>query len=87
LKPKRELRARFGEARREYVVEREPVRGVRVRVRVYGKLEMGDWVVGGVFGDVVVDGEGVDGAGISVAAGRVVKRMPVERPTTDETGE
>lgn len=34
LKPKRELKERLGEARSEYVVDREPVIGVRVRVNV-----------------------------------------------------
>jgi hypothetical protein len=34
LNPKRELKEILGEARREYVVDREPVIGVSVRVNV-----------------------------------------------------
>jgi hypothetical protein len=32
----------LGEARREYDVKRDPVKGVSVRDNVYGKLETGD---------------------------------------------
>lgn len=34
LNPKRELNARLGDARSEYVVDSEPINGVRVRVSV-----------------------------------------------------
>jgi hypothetical protein len=78
LKPKRELKERFGEARREYVVDREPVIGVRVRVNVYGKVEMG-------VGWLVEDEE--EDEGTSVAAGSVLNRRPVDMPIIDETGE
>jgi hypothetical protein len=65
------------------VVEREPVSGVRTRVRVYGKVEIGvPWfeVV------VVLDVDDEDG-GVSVAAGRVLNRIPVDMPMSEETGE
>lgn len=76
LKPKRELKERLGEARREYVVDREPVMGVRVTVKVYGKVEMG-WLA--------EDEE--DEEGTSVAAGSVLNRRPVDMPIIEETGE
>jgi hypothetical protein len=77
LKPKRELKERLGEARREYVVDREPVIGVRVRVNVYGKVEIGvGWLV-----------EDEEDEGTSVAAGSVLNRRPVDMPIIEETGE
>jgi hypothetical protein len=72
LNPNRELKERFGDARREYDVEREPVKGVNVRVRVYGKVEMG-----------VAVAEDLG----SVAAGSVLNRSPVDMPIKEETGE
>jgi hypothetical protein len=66
------------------VVDREPVSGVRTRVRVYGKVEIGvPWfeVV------VVLDVDDDDDDGISVAAGRVLNRNPVDMPMSEETGE
>jgi hypothetical protein len=83
LNPKRELKARFGEALREYVVDSDPVSGVSVRVRVYGKLDIGLpplWLDEGPDDDDAVDG-------IDVAAGRVVNFNPVDSPTRDDTGE
>jgi hypothetical protein len=79
LKPKRELKERLGEARREYVVDKEPVMGVRVKVNVYGKVEMG-------VGWLVEDEEEVED-GTSVAAGSVLNRRPVDMPIIEETGE
>ena len=80
LNPKRELNARFGVARREYVVDKLPVRGVRVSVRVYGNVDMaGAWEPF----DAPAPGPGA----VVVVGGSVVKRRPVERPTTRETGE
>lgn len=55
------------------MAESAPARGVRVKVRVYGKVEIG-W-------PLVPIGVGAE------AAGRVVNRRPVDRPTTEETGE
>jgi hypothetical protein len=79
LNPKRELNARLGDARAEYVVDREPVRGVSVSVRVYGKLDMGFGVLPG---DVDEEDDGV-----RAAAGNVVNLTPVESPTSDDIGE
>jgi hypothetical protein len=79
LKPNRELNARFGEARSEYVVDSEPIIGVRVSVRVYGNVEIG---VGMLVGEARERGEGV-----SVAAGRVLNRRPVDMPIKDDIGE
>jgi hypothetical protein len=78
LKPKRELKERLGDARREYVVDSDPVMGVRVTVNVYGKVEMG---VGWLVEDEVED------EGTSVAAGSVLNRRPVDMPIIEETGE
>lgn len=65
------------------MVDREPVSGVRTRVRVYGKVEIGvSW-----FEVVVVLDADDDDEGISVAAGRVLNRSPVDMPMSEETGE
>jgi hypothetical protein len=65
------------------VVDREPVSGVRTRVRVYGKVEIGvPWFE--VVVELDVDDED---DGISVAAGRVLNRNPVDIPMSEETGE
>lgn len=65
------------------MVDREPVSGVRTRVRVYGKVEIGvPW-----FEVVVVLDADDDDEGISVAAGRVLNRSPVDMPMSEETGE
>lgn len=66
----------FGEARREYVVDKEPVMGVRVSVNVYGNVDIG---VGGLDED--------EGEGVTVAAGRVLNRSPVDIPMREEIGE
>ena len=50
--------------------------GVRVSVSVYGNVDIG---VGGLDED--------EGEGVTVAAGRVLKRRPVDIPMRDETGE
>lgn len=75
LNPNRELNAKFGDARREYVVDREPVNGVRVRVSVYGNVE--------IAGE---DPFPAPGAAV-VAGGSVVNLKPVDSPTRRETGE
>lgn len=77
------------EAWTEYDVHREPVRGVRVRARVYGKV---DCVWGGErrVADVPAKGfeEFAEGCENDVfEVGRVVKRRPVDRPITEERGE
>lgn len=65
------------------MVDREPVSGVRTRVRVYGKVEIGvPWFEVEVVVDVDDDDDGV-----SVAAGRVLNRNPVDMPISEETGE
>lgn len=65
------------------MVDREPVSGVRTRVRVYGKVEIGvPW-----FEVVVVLDADDDDEGISVAPGRVLNRSPVDMPMSEETGE
>lgn len=65
------------------MVDREPVSGVRTRVRVYGKVEIGvPW-----FEVVVVLDADDDDEGISVAAGRVLNRSPVDMPMSEEMGE
>lgn len=79
MKPNLELKARFGDARTEYVVDKEPVRGVSVKVRVYGKLDIGPGLPPG--------DEGLEGDGVRVAAGKVVNFRPVDNPTNEETGE
>lgn len=53
------------------MVSREPVSGVSVRARVYGKVE---WLWDGLFG-------------CGEEPGNVVKRSPVEIPASDESGE
>jgi hypothetical protein len=78
LNPKRELNARSGEARMEYVVDREPVRGVRVKVSVYGEAGIPDAAWKPVGGGVEVE---------PLATGSVVNRTPVESPMTEDSGE
>jgi hypothetical protein len=80
LNPKRELNARLGDARSEYVVDSDPVSGVSVNVSVYGNVEMG------VLWFAVAEPVAVE-AGTSVAAGSVLNLRPVDMPINDETGE
>lgn len=65
----------MGEARNEYEVERDPVKGVSVSVNVYGKVDMGALGLG------INDDCGVE------AAGRVLNLRPVDMPISDDTGE
>jgi hypothetical protein len=55
----------------EYVVDREPVKGVSVRVSVYGEAGIPD---------ASVEAE-------PLTAGSVENRMPVESPMTDDGGQ
>lgn len=77
------------------MVDNEPVMGVSVSVRVYGNVEMGD-VTGCILEIVLEENDegdwdrgsgGNDEVEVGYAAGKVVKRRPVERPTIEETGE
>ena len=89
MKPKYEERERRGVARTLYVDAKLPVSGVRVKVRVYGKLLCAAkaeeaWEVRAAD----VPARGFEEAGEEVVGVvRVVKRRPVERPTTEESGE
>lgn len=60
-------------------MEREPVMGVRVSVRVYGNVEIG---VG-----ILERDERDRGEGVAVAAGNVLNRRPVDMPISDDVGE
>jgi hypothetical protein len=97
LKPKREERARFGVGFIEYVEARLPVRGVSVRVIVYGKEEA--VVIEGVLAAMLeraaevpargferVVAEEVVADAVATPGGRVVKRRPVLRPITELRG-
>jgi hypothetical protein len=66
----------LGEARNEYEVERDPVKGVSVSVKVYGKVDMGALGLG------IND----DDCGLE-AAGKVLNLRPVDMPISDDTGE
>lgn len=59
-------------------MDSEPVSGVRVRVRVYGNVEMGA---------VAVAVAAADEPRFDVAAGSVLNLSPVDMPTSEETGE